>query len=196
MVALARRLGLGAFYLPSMRNGSETGERAEDRGNAILSTLPLSDLAGIELPYGRQRRVAVAATVNGLDAEGEPWRLRVVSAHLDASTGPGRLWLMSGRVRERQAKHLGAALDGNVPTVLGSDLNTWAGGTREGAYGVLRGHFPQTAPSDRATFRFGLTLDYLFLRLPAAWRGASRTLSDDFGSDHRPLIGWIRVGGA
>jgi endonuclease/exonuclease/phosphatase (EEP) superfamily protein YafD len=103
---------------------------------------------------------------------------------------------MSGRVRERQASHLRAALAGDVPTVLGSDLNTWAGGTSEGAYDVLRTHFPQTAASNRATFRFGLTLDYLFLRLPRGWRASTRTIADDFGSDHRPLVGWLRFDGA
>jgi endonuclease/exonuclease/phosphatase family metal-dependent hydrolase len=195
IVAVARRLGLAVFYLPSMRNGMETGDRAEDRGNAILSTLPLTDLAGLELPYGRQRRVAISATIGGVNAWGAPWRLRVVSAHLDASTGPARLWLRSAGVRERQASHLGALLEDDFPTVLGSDLNTWAGGAREGAYSVLRRQFPQTPRSDGATFRFGLTLDYLFFRLPSDWTSASRTLSDDFGSDHRPLVGWVRVDG-
>ena len=57
----ARELGLALFYLPSMRNGADT---LEDRGNAILSTLPLDDYEGIELPLERQRRVALAATVH------------------------------------------------------------------------------------------------------------------------------------
>jgi hypothetical protein len=44
--AIARRLGLAAYYVPSMRNGAP-GVTTEDRGNAILATLPLSDLAAI-----------------------------------------------------------------------------------------------------------------------------------------------------
>ena len=42
----ARRLGLNLRYVPSMRNG---GERS-DRGNAILSTLPLETTSAVELP--------------------------------------------------------------------------------------------------------------------------------------------------
>ncbi|NOT26456.1 MAG: hypothetical protein HOP16_10185 [Acidobacteria bacterium] len=85
IVETARTRGLSVFYLPSMRNGSEEGAAGEDRGNAILSTLPLTELAGIELPFERQRRVAAAATVTRRDAAGAPWRLRVVSVHLNAT---------------------------------------------------------------------------------------------------------------
>ena len=64
IVGLAEKLGMFVAYVPSMRNGSATAiESREDRGNAILSTEPLSDVRAIELPFGRQRRVAVAATV-------------------------------------------------------------------------------------------------------------------------------------
>ena len=63
--AVATRLGLHAYYVPSMRNGAPAAS-AEDRGNAILSTLPLTDFTAIELPFERQRRVAVAATVAGV----------------------------------------------------------------------------------------------------------------------------------
>jgi endonuclease/exonuclease/phosphatase family metal-dependent hydrolase len=192
VVTAARALGLGLFYLPSMRNGAETGERAEDRGNAILSSLALADLEAIELPFTRQRRVAVAATVAGVDSSGRPWRLRVASGHLDASTGARRLWLGSTRARAEQAQHLARALSGREPAVLGSDLNTWAAGTGEPAYGRLRREFPDSLRPDAGTGRFGLTLDYLFLRLPHDWRGDARTIADDFGSDHRPIVGRIR----
>jgi endonuclease/exonuclease/phosphatase family metal-dependent hydrolase len=191
IVATAERLGLGLFYVPSMRNGSEAGERGEDRGNAILTTLPMADLAAVELPHGRQRRVAVGAVLHGEDRAGAPWTLRVVSAHLAASTGPRQLWLFSDALRERQAGRLREALAGGTPTVLGSDLNTWAGGTKEGAYELLQQEFPETIPTPGPTFRFGLTLDYLFYRLPPDWHAVSRALTDDFGSDHRPVVAWI-----
>lgn len=42
-ITAARRLGLDMIYIPSMRNGAP-GVTAEDRGNAILSTLPLTDV--------------------------------------------------------------------------------------------------------------------------------------------------------
>jgi hypothetical protein len=62
--AIARDLGMSVFYAPSMRNGAESGRYAPtDRGNAILSTLPLSAPAAIELPGDRQRRVAITAAI-------------------------------------------------------------------------------------------------------------------------------------
>src|SRR5438445_3095684 len=71
VVDVARRRGLSLVYVPSMRNGSESAPGlAEDRGNAILSTLPLSDVRAIELPFEHQRRVAVAASVPILDPDG------------------------------------------------------------------------------------------------------------------------------
>ena len=44
----------------------------EDRGTAILSTLPLANLQVIELPFERQRRVALAATVGGETSSRDP----------------------------------------------------------------------------------------------------------------------------
>jgi endonuclease/exonuclease/phosphatase family metal-dependent hydrolase len=192
VVTTARSLGLYAFYVPSMRNGEEAGPRSEDRGNAILSTVPLTDLRAIELPYGRQRRVAAAATIAGVDGSGSPWSLRVVSAHLDASTGPKSLWLFSSVLRERQVRHLLRVLDDDVPTVVGSDLNTWAGGPQEPASMALQTAFPQSDVPDGATFRFGFTLDYLFVRLPGRWESDLRTLESRFGSDHHPLLALVR----
>jgi endonuclease/exonuclease/phosphatase family metal-dependent hydrolase len=61
---IAKQFGLSVAYVPSMRNGPATtlSER-EDRGNAILSTEPLLDVRAIELPFGKQRRVAVTALI-------------------------------------------------------------------------------------------------------------------------------------
>jgi hypothetical protein len=127
IVEVAEALGLGAFYLPSMRNGAERGWNAEDRGNAILSTRPLSDLTGIELPFERQRRIAAVATVTGLDSVGNLWRLRLVSAHLNATASMRRLWLFAAAARGRQAAHLaGVLVRDDIPTVIGVDLNSWA----------------------------------------------------------------------
>jgi hypothetical protein len=53
VVALAKKYDLSLAYVPSMRNGSATDPlEREDRGNAILSTEPLSDARAIELPFG------------------------------------------------------------------------------------------------------------------------------------------------
>ncbi|MCC7009723.1 MAG: hypothetical protein IT184_13015 [Acidobacteria bacterium] len=194
VVRTARALGLGVFYVPSMRNGDDE-KPAEDRGNAILSTLPFDALAGVELPHARQRRVAISAVVHGFDADARPWRLRLVSAHLNATAGPDRLWIFASGLRERQARHLIDALgEDATPTVVGSDLNTWAGGFREPAFVELQRRFPETDPAaGGAMFRGGPRLDFVFFGLPASWQGRVRPLADRFGSDHHPLVGWISV---
>ena len=190
---LARALGLNAYYVPSMRNGAPVVSD-EDRGNAILSTLPLRDLSAIELPFERQRRVAVAATVEGSTPDGQPWHLRLVSAHLDNMVGARRLWIAGGEFgRTRQARGLISALPEDAPLVLGGDLNSWFG-FRDGAYRTAARAFPQTRVTDRrATFRGLLRLDHLFFRLPGGWRADFRRADDNYGSDHYPLIGTIDV---
>src|SRR5688572_16545265 len=122
----AAALGMSAYYVPSMRNGSPVMSD-EDRGNAILSTLPLTDLAALELPFERQRRVAVGATLQGASGDGNPWQLRVVSAHLDNISGARRLWVASEFGRVRQTRGLIQQLEGDTPLVLGGDFNTWFG---------------------------------------------------------------------
>ena len=195
IVETARSRGLSVFYLPSMRNGPEEGLSAEDRGNAILSTLPLADLTGIELPFERQRRVAAVATVTGRDNAGGSWRLRVVSAHLNATASARHLWLFAAGARLRQAGYLARVLDASpVPTIVGIDLNTWAGGWSEPAFDTLRSHFPQTLdPSLASGFGQRRLLDYVFLRVPAAWFSTLTAIEDRFGSDHRPVLAWIEL---
>jgi endonuclease/exonuclease/phosphatase family metal-dependent hydrolase len=190
IVTAARALGLSLYYVPSMRNGRGVVDGvAEDRGNAILSTRPLSDFAALELPFERQRRVAIAASVDGATEDGRPWRVRVASAHLDATASLKRLRVFASGVRSRQARQLAAALDDGVPTILGADLNTWAGGQREPAYELLRSIFPRTVgPAWRATSQTGFLLDYVLLRVPDDWRVSTRRLDSRFGSDHHPLI--------
>ena len=68
---LARTMNLWMYYVPSMRNGAP-GLANEDRGNAILSTVPLENLVAIELPFERQRRVAVGATLRGREHRRNP----------------------------------------------------------------------------------------------------------------------------
>jgi endonuclease/exonuclease/phosphatase family metal-dependent hydrolase len=189
---VARRLGMHAYYVPSMRNGGPSAS-AEDRGNAILSTLPLTDLSAIELPFERQRRVAVAATIAGISGAGTPWKVRVVSAHLDNMVGARRLWIAGGEFgRTRQARGLVSALQGGEPLVLGADLNSWFG-FDDGAYRAAAAAFPGTTVTDRrATFHGMLRLDHLFFRLNEGWRARFARADDAFGSDHYPLIGEIQ----
>jgi endonuclease/exonuclease/phosphatase family metal-dependent hydrolase len=187
---VGRLLGLSVYYVPSMRNGGEASD--EDRGNAILSSVPLTDLQAIELPFERQRRVAIAATVEGQTSAGTPWRLRVVSAHLDNIGSARRAWIGSEYGRARQARGLATLFQDTQPTILAGDFNTWFGFSDQ-AYVETAREFPETRVADRRpTFLGLLRLDHVFYRLPREWhldvrRGAAR-----FGSDHFPLIGSLR----
>jgi endonuclease/exonuclease/phosphatase family metal-dependent hydrolase len=180
-----------------MRNGKGTGP-GEDRGNAILSTLPLSDITAVELPFEAQRRVAVAARLAGTTFAGESWHLQVASAHLDVRSSWPRLLASAGAGRRRQARWLVDALDLSRPTVLGGDLNTWAPRTVETALPFLRERFPCTPVTRRqATFTVGPfyrpQLDHLFFRLHGRHAVAPpRPAPSRYGSDHYPLVAAIR----
>ena len=91
IVEAAHALGLNLRYVPSMRNGAERS----DRGNAILSDLPLSHAWAFELPLVLERRVPLAAS---LRLAGGP--VQLVSGHLDPRGPPGAAWLGVGRASE------------------------------------------------------------------------------------------------
>jgi endonuclease/exonuclease/phosphatase family metal-dependent hydrolase len=192
--AVAARAGLFGFYAPSMRNGAE---QQEDRGNAILSTLPLASPVAIELPYERQRRIVVSALIEIPTRDGRLFPLRVVSAHLDNSSRAARFWRSFGSGRERQARALREALRDERAVVLGGDFNTWFGGSEEAAVELLRDAFPLPGQLPAAvTYAppFGLPerqVDYLMLRLPAGWNARYQVARDWRGSDHAALIGWV-----
>ena len=184
---LARTLDLWMYYVPSMRNGAP-GRSDEDRGNAILSTVPLENLVAIELPFERQRRVAVGATIRGRNANGTPWSLRVASVHLDNMAGLSRGYLGGEYARIRQARGLRDALRGDDPLVLAGDFNTWFG-FGDGAYRETASAFPQTRVTDqRRTFMGLMRLDHVFYRLPQGWRADVKRGETSLGSDHHPLV--------
>jgi hypothetical protein len=181
VVDVARQMGLWVAYVPSMRNGRGSGaDDNEDRGSAILSTLPLSEAVAIELPWVHQRRVAVMATV--LSRLGSaPWHARMVSVHLD--NRPNRS-LQAASL----AGFLRAYSAGSVPLVVGGDLNTWFG-ARETTVGYLDAVVPRVEEcGDRPTFRFGLHLDHMLTTLAPDVRRGCDILDDSFGSDHRPTV--------
>jgi endonuclease/exonuclease/phosphatase family metal-dependent hydrolase len=191
--AVAEKCGLNLYYVPSMRNGSPFATD-EDRGNAILSTLPLDELTAIELPFESQRRVAVAATTVGRSTHGSPWRIRVVSAHLDNMVGARRLWLLGSTfARARQAKALVEHVRDQKTAVLGGDFNTWLG-FADPTFTGTQASFPDTHLADRRpTFRNILRLDHVFFRLPDGWRATLTRAEHSYGSDHWPLIATIRL---
>jgi len=193
VVSLARDLDLHLFYVPSMRNGAED-RPAEDRGNAIVSTLPLRDPWALELPLERERRVAVAARVQ-LGPAGDD--LLLVSAHLDNRSSWRRGPRSFGWGRTGQARWLADALVGELAVALGGDFNTWLRGADAGALRLLHQSFPlpEVLPG-RPTLIVPLfpdrEVDHLFARLPAGWKLGTRVVETSYGSDHRPLLGSLR----
>jgi endonuclease/exonuclease/phosphatase family metal-dependent hydrolase len=187
--------GFAVLYAPSMRNGERDGI-AEDRGNAIVSTVPLQRPRFIELPLQHQRRVAVMAAVAGTTSAGTPWRLDLIDVHLDTTWA---LWHGGpSAARRRQAVALidalralpRAAAEKSV-TVVAGDLNSWLG-PRDGAVRVLREAFPGTVEVDRQPTWVGplglhATLDHIFVMGASSAIRATR-LPSRFGSDHFPLL--------
>lgn len=187
--SLAGRLDLALFYVPSMRNGGRGAN--EDRGNAVLASLPLGAYTAIELPFERQRRIALEVTVP-IAAHSGPLSLRVATAHLTNMVGH-HLWIFSEPGRTRQAEALGRALDGD-PLVLGGDFNTWFGRV-DAAYRALARQFTRPMEVDgRPTFG-PLRLDHFFVRLPPGWRFTYHRADDRYGSDHYPLVGELQFPG-
>jgi endonuclease/exonuclease/phosphatase family metal-dependent hydrolase len=187
---VAASLGLGVYYVPAMRNGAPH-ETREDRGNAILSTLPLSDLTAIELPFERQRRVAIEATVHGTSTTGEAWTLRVTNVHLDNRAPAKRLWLFATISRVRQARGLLDGMRATGAAVLGGDLNSW-GGFNDTAYRTIAERLPMEVDDRRATFHGLARLDHLLFRLPDGWTVETARL-ERYGSDHHPLLARIEI---
>lgn len=198
IVETAKLLGLNMFYVPSMRNGPPGATAIpEDKGNAIISTLPLENLTAIELPFEFFRRVNAVATVSGMSTGGKPWELHLCCAHFATRTGFPRYFVSVGSGRLRQAKATVAALpDSNV--VLGGDFNTWAIGSLEGAFHHIRRYYRQPEKLDphgttRVKFFPDRRIDYLFFRLPAGRTARYHRIDDTYGSDHYPLIGWVQL---
>jgi endonuclease/exonuclease/phosphatase family metal-dependent hydrolase len=177
ITTIAEALGLWLAYVPSMPNGRG---RHQDRGCAILSTLPLAEPIAIELPWAYQRRVAVMATVAVGDSQAT---LRVVSVHLDNRTG-----------RRTQASALAAWLQplaaAGERIIVGGDLNTWFGAGEAAARAIDR-VVPRIACGGGATFRFGRRLDHLFAT-PGVPVRACHVAGEAYGSDHHPIVAALR----
>jgi endonuclease/exonuclease/phosphatase family metal-dependent hydrolase len=201
IATVAHDLGMHLRYAPSMRNGAHRS----DRGNAILSTLPLEDTVAWELPFSYQRRVALAATVRLPGGQ----ELRVCSAHLDPRGGNARDILgVLGRGAQAQALLERLGESGDVPVLLGADLNL-ARGRRERAFRVFadagfRHGVPERPPDWAHTYHRlpRLLLDWVLLRDPAGViAGLDIERVDEepldrgpyvYGSDHHPLLARLR----
>jgi endonuclease/exonuclease/phosphatase family metal-dependent hydrolase len=184
---IADRFGLSVVYVPSMRNGTETDLLArEDRGNAILSTEPLVDVRAIELPFGKQRRVAVTALVTSRSGKRPP--LRVVSTHFDTN---GRRAAQAAALSERLTSFT------DVPLIVGGDLNSKHGMADDAVLALSR-RIPMAACGTGRTNRWPLRLDVLFpigrldFMFASTDVGDCETLPDAYDSDHLPLLLTLR----
>jgi endonuclease/exonuclease/phosphatase family metal-dependent hydrolase len=192
---VASEEGLHVFYVPSMRNGVDK-DPPEDRGNAILSTLQMTDHTAWELPLRYQRRVTIGATVKGETTDGQPWRLSIVNMHLDNRSGIDSFVLSFSRARVQQTEFVLSNLPFTSAAVLGGDLNTWLGEGEEPAVQMIHKSFTEPVRMPvHGTLKFGAVMerqtDFLFFRLPDGWRARYRRVSGTYGSDHYPLLGWV-----
>ena len=190
VIAAAGRLGLSLVYVPSMRNGPP-GETSDDRGNAILATLPLDEVTAIELPQERQRRVAVQATVAIRAEDGGTLPIRFVSTHF-TNMVMHHLWLLSESGRLRQARALGRALPKEGALIVGGDFNSWFG-FRDAAYRQLAEQARRADVEDRRATFGPMRLDHILFRLPAGWRTTLRRGESKYGSDHYPLVALVET---
>ena len=187
----AAALGLSMLYVPSMRNGADL---LEDRGNAIVSTEPLSEPFALELPLERQRRVVIGATVH-VTVSGVVMPLQLVNVHFEPLSSPATLWVFRNP-RQRQIAALLELLrspdferPGAVGTVLGGDFNTIQGGPEEEAYAHARVWSHSLLEEDRRSTHHMGRIDYLFFRLMSGWSGSTMRIDEKFGSDHHPVLG-------
>jgi endonuclease/exonuclease/phosphatase family metal-dependent hydrolase len=206
VAALSRDRGLAMAYAPSMRNGPSGGAAEEDRGNAVLSTLPIAAVTAVELPLEAQRRVAVSAVLAVPGAPGGTATARVTSVHLDIATRmlPGgvesRLGTLNlvravgGAGRTRQGVSLLRAMAAMPEPIhlAAGDFNTvW--GTREGVVARFCAAFPASrAATHGPTHRAGSHLDHVFVRSPYGSAPVLH-LASYYGSDHVPQLTWIRL---
>ncbi len=202
IVEIARRCGLALVYVPSMRNGpDETQGKREDRGNAILSTLPLSDFVAIDLPFEGSRRVAVAATVRSGDGD----RLRLANLHFSVSSSLFRIFVSGNSTRLREALGLVETLRmleesrgevESIATTAAGDVNTYS--AQETALRALWKSFPESPAWDGKPTRGTFPTDHVFFRNGPMSRielvdGSYRRIDGSYFSDHQARVIWLKI---
>ena len=160
-------------------------------GNAVLTRLPILDVAIHPLPYTEATprlvtypRGAIAVTVRG--PRGKP--LRFVSTHFQHN-------LSEDRVAEAKAINKLFAADDELPTILAGDMNAapdsepiqellsrWSNASDEPA--------SPTAPSKKPTSR----IDYVFYRPESMFRlSHAEVIAESVASDHRPVLAVLEM---
>lgn len=199
-VELASRCGLSLAYVAAARNGSEPRDGLrEDKGVAILSTLPLEDVFFVELPYEAARRVAVAATVRSASGAG----LRLANLHLTSMAGPSRALRTGNGSRLRQGLAAADAIDRAdavrppaIATILAGDFNTWS--DRETTLRRLREQFPDSPPPLGIATHGAFPTDHILFRAGpddvGLVEGSYTRVDDSYHSDHHPIRVEVRFG--
>ena len=203
IIQVADRCGLSLFYLPGSRNGAEKfAGLYEDKGNAILSTLPLSDFAGIELPFESVRRIVPVATVTTPGGR----QVRVASVHVITTPPPWRVIMTGNTARERQSLGLINGLEkiesvyGEISTVAAGDLNTFS--NRETSLRKLRRYFSASPPPFGKPTRGPVQADHILFRQRAFFEsmadhivpGSYERVDELYYSDHYPVRARLRFG--
>jgi endonuclease/exonuclease/phosphatase family metal-dependent hydrolase len=196
-VEVADRCGLSLVYVAAARNGSQPNDgKREDKGVAILSTLPLEDVFFIELPYEAARRVAASATVRDESGRG----LRLANLHLISAAGPSRVLTTGNGSRLRQGLAVGDALDQAeaagepISTLLAGDFNTWS--ERETTLLRLREQFPDSPPPLEEGTHGPFPTDHILFRAGpgdvALLESSYLRLEESYHSDHHPILVRLR----
>jgi endonuclease/exonuclease/phosphatase family metal-dependent hydrolase len=73
-----------------------------------------------------------------------------------------------------------------LPLIVGGDLNSYLGS--KSVIQNMSTAAPHMDCGDKPTHTMGLTLDHMFVNVPAAWAHSCRREDDSFGSDHYPLV--------
>ena len=167
----------------------------EDRGNAIVSTEPLDQAFALELPFERQRRVAVGAAIDVRTSSGVR-QLHFVNVHLEPLSSPSSLWIFRNPRRRQVAAILESVRSSrfayattSAGVVLGGDFNTIQGGVDEEAYVHARAWSQSLVDEDRRSTHHMGRIDYLFFRLAPDWVATTERVENKFGSDHHPVLG-------
>lgn len=212
VVEVAQRCGLSLFYAPAARNDwrPRDGKR-EDKGNAILATVPLSDPIVLEPPFEAARRVVPFATIRSAGGDS----LRVATVHLITTPPPARALLTGGASRQRQALGLLRGLDQverdrgaaslpagegdtrGIATIIAGDLNTWS--NRETSLRDLRAAFPDSPAPLAEPTRGPFPTDHLLFRRGAGagvtlGEGTYRRVDEAYYSDHHPIAAVVVFG--
>jgi len=199
IIAIARKHGLGLFYVPSMRNGRQENVNVpEDRGNAILSTIPISRPIAVELPLERQRRTAIAANIAGITTSNTSWKIQLINVHLENRTRGLMFFRSFSIARLNQITALLKILPEEKIAVMAGDFNTWFRETREPTIKHVENFFNRLGiaskcdnpkiPRKRYPLFPDRLVDYLFFRIPKNYHIERYYINDYYGSDHYPLI--------